>query len=309
MPNTISGNPANITTPLVRNVNGAVSAGGLIKISTSVAHLFSTNDLVTLVGVGGVPNANGTFYITVVDSTHFTLNSSTFAGAYTTGGTVTDYALTPAFNVIADGENITSASLGAAFQALADRTQYLATVGRALASQITVPPLPILNISRVATTHWILGDDGSGSSDGPLLVHDNTPTSDAAIIELTPYLVGHVNRKLVQCNPVFAVGQSHANPPGIYPSVRILRSQSLTTLGVGPAGFTSLVAAVDTFFPNPGGTGASYYNSGHLQNWPIVTDQNNVIDPTFRYFAAILDESGANSLGLNSYYGFQLFIV
>ncbi len=72
-----------------RSVSGAVdNGGGLIRITTSVAHDFATGTVVTITGVGGVPNANGTFTITFVSATEFDLQGSTFAGAYTTGGSV-----------------------------------------------------------------------------------------------------------------------------------------------------------------------------------------------------------------------------
>lgn len=124
MPNVISGNAGNITTPLLRTINGATNSGGGIKISTTIAHTYSTGDYVAVANVGGVPNATGTWQITVVDATHFTLNFSTFGGAYTSGGTATDYSLTPAFNIIADGEALTADNLAVSFQALADRTQF-----------------------------------------------------------------------------------------------------------------------------------------------------------------------------------------
>lgn len=303
MPNVISGNAANITTPLTRTVTGAVTAGGLIKLTTSVAHLFATSDIVTVQSVGGVPAANGTWAITVVDSTHFTLDGSTFAGVYTSGGTATDYSLTPAFDIIADGESLTADSFAVSFQALADRTQYLATLLRRTASVITIAPTPF-NISYAGD--WLIGDDGTGAGAGHLLVKA-VPNDNGLFIELTPYLVGHGGRTLASCNPVFAVGQSHAGIPVVLPQAGVYKSQSLTTLGVAPASPVSLIAAGPTAFPTPG-SAAAYYDSGHLQTWTVATDQNNVIDATARYFALLIDESGTNSIALNKYYGFRLTI-
>jgi len=70
-------------------VAGATSASGLIKIQTTSAHGLITGDVVTIAGVTGTTEANGTWAITVVDTTHFTLNNSVFTNAYVSGGTVT----------------------------------------------------------------------------------------------------------------------------------------------------------------------------------------------------------------------------
>lgn len=69
------------------SVSNATDSGGLIKITTSAAHGLSSGAVVTLASVGGVSGANGTFKITVVDSTSYTLDGSTFSGSYTSGGT------------------------------------------------------------------------------------------------------------------------------------------------------------------------------------------------------------------------------
>ncbi len=70
-------------------VSGVVDDGGLIKITTSTVHNLTTGELVAARGIGGVPAANVTNNaITVVDTTSFTLDGSTFAGAYTSGGFV-----------------------------------------------------------------------------------------------------------------------------------------------------------------------------------------------------------------------------
>jgi len=71
------------------SVSNATDNGGLIQITTSAAHGRTTGDFVYISGVGGVPNATGGRTITVIDSTNFTIDGSTFAGSYTSGGTVT----------------------------------------------------------------------------------------------------------------------------------------------------------------------------------------------------------------------------
>lgn len=131
MPTNYSGNPANVTTPLVRTVTGCTGitgTGSNILVSTSpTPHLFANNDLVVISGVTGTVEANGSWYITVQSSTTFTLNGSSFAVAYGGGGTATDDSLTPYFQIPSNGDQPTVDVFNAALSALADRTQYLMT--------------------------------------------------------------------------------------------------------------------------------------------------------------------------------------
>ncbi len=67
-------------------VTGATNATPIVI--TTAAHGFSTGDVVTLASVGGNTNANGTFRVTVISSTTFSLDGSAGNAAYTSGGTV-----------------------------------------------------------------------------------------------------------------------------------------------------------------------------------------------------------------------------
>jgi hypothetical protein len=70
-------------------ITGAADNGvGLIRI-TSASHGFQSLNTVTVASVGGVPNATGTWVITVINANTYDLVGSTFAGVYTTGGTGT----------------------------------------------------------------------------------------------------------------------------------------------------------------------------------------------------------------------------
>jgi hypothetical protein len=70
------------------NAGSAVNNGsGLIRLTTN-ATVLVTGDIVTVYNVGGVPNATGRWTVTVIDSTHIDLQGSTFAGAFTSGGSV-----------------------------------------------------------------------------------------------------------------------------------------------------------------------------------------------------------------------------
>lgn len=121
-----TGNPANVTTPITRNVSGAVNNGsGAIRLTTTADHHFGTFDTVIVASVGGVTNANGTWTITVISSTQFDLVGSTFAGTYTSGGTAEDVSLSPQIQIPQDGEALTWRTLGPVIQAILDRSQYL----------------------------------------------------------------------------------------------------------------------------------------------------------------------------------------
>ena len=71
-------------------VSGTASA---VKLTTSTAHGLASGAIVTVAAVGGTVEANGTRIVHVVDSTHIELLGSTFANAWTSGGTVTPTGL------------------------------------------------------------------------------------------------------------------------------------------------------------------------------------------------------------------------
>lgn len=75
----------------VLQVIGATSSGGLIELETSIPHTYETGDQVNVPSVPGVPAATAQWIIKVVDATHFTLDNSVFAGAFTGNGTVLRY--------------------------------------------------------------------------------------------------------------------------------------------------------------------------------------------------------------------------
>lgn len=70
-------------------ISGVAASGSLIQVTTAAPHGFATGNTIVISGVGGVPNANGVWTVTVTSPTQFTLNSSTFAGAFTSGGLAT----------------------------------------------------------------------------------------------------------------------------------------------------------------------------------------------------------------------------
>ena len=71
---------ANIT------ITGAASASGKIRI-TATGHGLETGDIVQISGLVGTTEGNGQWVVTRQSSSTFDLNNSTFANAYSSGGT------------------------------------------------------------------------------------------------------------------------------------------------------------------------------------------------------------------------------
>lgn len=69
------------------NVSGATQASP-IQITTTTTNSLTTGQTVVISGVTGNTAANGTFVITVIDNTHFTLNGTTGNAPYAGGGIV-----------------------------------------------------------------------------------------------------------------------------------------------------------------------------------------------------------------------------
>lgn len=67
-------------------VSGATNATPIV-ITTTAPHLLVTGQVVVVAGVLGNLAANGTWAVTVLSATTFSLNGSVGSGAYTTGGT------------------------------------------------------------------------------------------------------------------------------------------------------------------------------------------------------------------------------
>jgi hypothetical protein len=81
--------------PSVAVTNAANNGSGLIRITHAITtRPFVTGQTVYISGVVGVSNANtvppvsGPYLITVIDSTHFDLQGSTFSGSYVSGGSI-----------------------------------------------------------------------------------------------------------------------------------------------------------------------------------------------------------------------------
>jgi hypothetical protein len=98
---------------LGNHINTCANNGvGLVRVTTHSNHGLTTGDYVRIMDIVGTTEANGTWAVTVIDGTHFDLVGSTYANAYTSGGTISlyeDYGTTPRFilyNRGTDAQNI-----------------------------------------------------------------------------------------------------------------------------------------------------------------------------------------------------------
>lgn len=83
---------------LLMNVTGAASGtGGVVRLTVSSTAGVVSGDTGVISGIVGTTEANGTFTLTVIDTTHVEIPKP-FVNAYVSGGTITD--LTTAPNVI-----------------------------------------------------------------------------------------------------------------------------------------------------------------------------------------------------------------
>jgi hypothetical protein len=82
------------TRVVVPAVANATSSAGLVKITTTAPHGITTGVVVQIYDVLGTVEANGTWTITFVDVTTFTLQGSAFVNAYISGGQVSRIILT-----------------------------------------------------------------------------------------------------------------------------------------------------------------------------------------------------------------------
>jgi hypothetical protein len=81
---------------LMTKVTGAASGNdGVVRLTVASSAQMDTADVVSVVGITGTTEANGNWTIEVIDATHIELQSSVYANAYTSGGTVIDLTVAP----------------------------------------------------------------------------------------------------------------------------------------------------------------------------------------------------------------------
>jgi len=76
------------TAPAAITISNATSNGGLIRLTVASTSTLATGNEVSVSGVQGTTEANGSWIITVINGTTVDLQSSTFVNTYTSGGTL-----------------------------------------------------------------------------------------------------------------------------------------------------------------------------------------------------------------------------
>jgi hypothetical protein len=124
-----TGVATNVTNANVNSVTNVTNTSPMV-VQTATPHNYASGDSVVIFFVNTPYGANSAqnkpWTITVVDSTHFSLNGSTAGGAYTgPPGVCVDISLTPFFQIPSDGDPFNAAAFNNAIQSLADRTQFI----------------------------------------------------------------------------------------------------------------------------------------------------------------------------------------
>ena len=142
----------------------------------------------------------------------------------------------------------------------------------------------VLPVPAIWTAGWTVST-GSPFPVGPA-------TSTAIVIPLPPL---HNGATLSTVIADITVGTVHGSVPAVLPSMQLVRH----TLG------TNTTTAIGTqAFPTPG-SGAAWYAAGASQSWTLTV--STVIDTSqYEYYIVLSDESGANSIAGNLFYGFRL---
>ncbi len=76
-------------TPVLTVTGTASGTGGQVRLTVASTANLTTGQIRTVSDVGGTVEANGVWPITVIDGTHFELDDSVYANAWTSGGTMT----------------------------------------------------------------------------------------------------------------------------------------------------------------------------------------------------------------------------
>lgn len=122
-----SGLAANISPPAAQSILSSTNASPIV-LAFSAAHGMATGDTVHVSGHLVNTAANGEWVITVVDSTHLSLNTSTGNGVGAATGTAQDLTPGASFPVPSDGDDADAASISTSGpgEPLGDRTAFLA---------------------------------------------------------------------------------------------------------------------------------------------------------------------------------------
>lgn len=176
----LTGNAANILTPLTATVAGTSSGtGGNVRIQTSAPFVAGVGDDLTIGSVGGTTEANGQHAITaIIDSTHFEIGV-TWVHAWTSGGTVTDESLSPPMLVPSDGDPASAQLSGliSSQQSILDRTQFL----QKEIIRTVLPKFPASGYYLFTVTPTLIFTPGSGW--GQVAAYSHTTAASTGPVE------------------------------------------------------------------------------------------------------------------------------
>ena len=166
----------------VLQVTGAANNGsGLIRL-TLTAHGYTTADQVNVVAVGGVPNATGQWLATVIDPNTVDLQGTTFAGAFTSGGTCLRYFAGVLAQTIAIGLSFLNWKL----RAFADgslRIQNAYIILSSSAGTVVLDPTgPDIIVTKINGSAQVTGIIRIDSSTGPAIAVEKIDPSTGAIL-------------------------------------------------------------------------------------------------------------------------------
>lgn len=134
------------------HVTGAVNNGaGLIRL-TVAGHGFESGDKTNVQTVGGVPNATGQWIVTVITVNTFDLVGSTFAGAFTSGGTVLRYFAGGLFQTMAVGSSFANYKLRAFSDGSLRIKNAIIDLSSAAGEIIIDPSVPSITVTSTSTT-------------------------------------------------------------------------------------------------------------------------------------------------------------
>lgn len=154
---------------LIATITNVDSSGGLVRI-TAASHGLSTGDEVIIAGVAGTTEANGYWTVTVTSTSQFTLDSSTYATAWTSGGGV--------YNGISYTVVCGSAP-GSNGICVVNNYKQISTAGAVVATPVTIKVLTSTTETEImlasadyaqAVSSLILTNDSGGSISGSIKV-------------------------------------------------------------------------------------------------------------------------------------------
>jgi hypothetical protein len=231
--------------------------------------------------------------------------SQGMSGAFTTGSIGFGYAPGTTTPVIASGVSAGILStiqggiaLGGGsndFPAFATVTAGGAVTGTTRTRTVSQALCPILPPSS-----WALGGGGL------YIFTALENVSDAGGVGVVcPITALHNGATLTGVTIFFAVGAAHSGVPSQLPIAVVTRVPLTPGLGAVPT--NQQLSSTGQQSPANPGSGAAWYDSGFVQSWTYMCNQNNVIATgQYAYLIGIYDESSTNSHFTNVYLGISL---